>query len=111
MPEIQHTVCFSASKTGSINDVGSPREDRLDDPRYVFRIVFNVCILNDNYISSCRRDASSYSCAFSFVLFMKDDLLRITAGSSAEDFACAIGRMVIDDDYLLWLVRTSIYTR
>ena len=63
---MQNPMGFAAHEAGSINNIGTTSEYRLNDSRNFLRIVLQVGVLNDDDVSSCYRKACSHRRALSW---------------------------------------------
>ena len=52
VPEVQHAMRLAARESRAIDHVGQAVDDRLDQLRVLLRIVFEVGVLDDDYVAS-----------------------------------------------------------
>ena len=86
------------------NDIGFVIEDRLHELGVLPRIVFEVCVLNNDHFSGGRGDAGTNRGALSLVYLVKYDAVDQGRYSCRELFAGTILRAIIDNNDFLWLV-------
>src|ERR1700728_1722820 len=119
MPEVMHSL-RAAQKARTVNDVGASVKHRFQQPWVVLRVVLQVGILNQDDVSNSGLKSRSQSRSFSPIPVLKQKMdvlqreerlaiqhndvglvLRLSLRKLLQQGPRAIGRAIIDDDYLL----------
>ncbi len=78
MPEIDHPVGTAALKSRAVDNIGFVVDNRLDQGRILFGIVFQVGILHHNYVAGGSLEAGLESEAFTEILWLVDNPINFS---------------------------------
>src|SRR4051794_15790977 len=99
MPEIEHAMAFT-DETRTKHNIGPIIENRLNEPRILGRIVFQVGILYENHIASRMFETFTESGALALIERLIENA-DVVIAELLEHRAGAIGGKVINDDDFL----------
>ena len=99
---VEHHAARIPFEPRSEHHLGMSVEDRLDQLRILFRVVFEVGILDENDVPAGFLDAATDRGAFSLVDRLENvPDLRPLIRQRGDHVLRSIGRLVVDDDDLL----------
>ena len=101
VPEIvrEQEHAMPSEKPRSVDDVGTPLADQLDQLRELFRRVLRVGVLNDDQVAGDLLEPEPQRRPLAAVRLVKE-LERIFLRQLAQDVGRAVLRAVVDDDQL-----------
>jgi hypothetical protein len=67
MPPRRRDVGFRAEEAGAKHHIGLPHENGFDQLAVIFRVVFEVGILDDHHVAGCDADAGAQGGALAAV--------------------------------------------
>src|SRR3954468_11658299 len=77
-----------------------PVQNRLNQRGYIPRIILQVGVLNDDYLSDNVPDGGPQGCAFASIAFVAKDANRLAAEFSNQ-VRRSVGRAIVDDNDLI----------
>ena len=70
MPKVNYAVRSAAHEPGTENNVGTILQNRCKEDGVFTRVILQVGILNNYYVSGCVLEAGTQSCAFPEIAFL-----------------------------------------
>src|SRR5437667_1313526 len=98
MPVIENAMAV-ADEPRAVDHVGPVLKDRLDQPRILGWIVFQVGVLNDHHVAGGVLEAGPQSGALALIVRLEEDA-DFVALQLAENLPRAVGAAIIDKDDL-----------
>src|SRR4030095_10984286 len=95
MPKVNYAVRSAAHEPGTENNVGTILQNRCKEDGVFTRVILQVRILNNYYVSSCVLEAGTQGCAFSKIAFLQNDFIDPPGRFPFQEFSCSIGRSVV----------------
>ncbi len=70
MPEVNHAVRPAAQEPGAEHNVGTILQNRCKKDGVFVRVILQVGVLNDYYVSSCVLETRTQSCSFAKIALL-----------------------------------------
>ena len=98
MPEVNYAMRSAAHEPGTEHNVGTILQNRCKKDGVFARVILQVGVLNDYYVSCCVLKTSTQSCAFPEISLLQHDLIDPPGRFGFKKFSCSIGRSVVHND-------------
>src|SRR5215831_5082375 len=98
MPKVNDAMRSAAQEPGTENDVGTILQNRFKKDRVFIRVILQVGVLNDHYVSCRVLETSAQSCAFPKIAFLQYDFIHPSGRFPFEKFSCPISRTIVHND-------------
>jgi len=94
----EHEDAVPAKKAGSVDNVGAPLDDQLDQLRELFRRVFEIGVLDDDEVAGYFLETAPKRRSLATVDRLEDHLDRQFRREPGQDLTRSVLRAVIDND-------------
>ena len=98
MPEVNNAMRPASQESGTEHNVGAIFQDRCKKDWVFVRVIFQVGVLNDYYVSSCVLKARTQSCSLAKIALLQHKLIDPSVRFRLKKFSRSIGRSVIHHD-------------
>ena len=105
MPKEQNAVGLAAHNPAAVNDIGKTGQDWFQQVVVLFRVVFQVSILDDEVLSGCFGNTGMQGGSFALVNFVGVELniqFGVCRSIALYGTGGIIGRIIIYDDDLFF---------
>ena len=100
MPEVNHAMRSAAHEPGTEHNVGTILQNRCKKDGVFARVILQVGILNDYYVSCCVLKTNTQSCAFPEIALLQHHVIDPSGRFRFKKFSRSVGRSIIHDDDL-----------
>jgi len=98
MPEVNYAMRFAAHEPRTENNVGIILQNRCKKDRIFTRVILQVRVLNDYYVTRSCLETRAQRCSLTEIAFLQHDLIDPPGRFRFKKLSRSIGRSVIHDD-------------
>ena len=95
MPEVDHPMRSATQEPGTKHNIGTIFQNRCKKDGILARVILQVGVLNDDYVTRSCLETSKQSCSLPEIAFLQHEFVNPSGRFPFEKFSCSIGRSVI----------------